>query len=80
MHTEAVVDVAPIRKQIHDDDELLSFDDIEREGNGYPRKSTLHVWKSTNRHGFREIVLMVGGRPRVRRGKWRAWCDSRVAA
>ncbi len=58
--------------------DLLSFEDIEREGNGYPKKSTLEVWKSTNRYGFRELVTMVGGRPRVRRHRWDAFLESRT--
>ena len=57
--------------------DLMSFSDIEREGNGYPKKSTLWVWKSVNRHGFREIVIMVGGRPRVRRRDWESWLEGR---
>lgn len=57
--------------------DMLAFADIEREGNGYPKKTTLQVWKSTNRHGFREIVIMVGGRPRVRRVDWENWLESR---
>jgi len=56
---------------------LLSFEEISLEGNGYPTKGTLEVWKSTNRHGFRNIVIMVGGRPRVRRSDWESWLESR---
>ena len=55
----------------------LSFQDIEREGNGYPRASTLSVWKSVNRHNFRNIVTMIGGKPRVRRDRWEDWLESR---
>ncbi len=55
----------------------LSFQDIEREGNGYPKASTLSVWKSVNRHGFRNIVTMIGGKPRVRRDRWEGWLESR---
>ncbi len=55
----------------------LSFQDIEREGNGYPRASTLSVWKSVNRHDFRGIVTMIGGKPRVRRDRWEEWLESR---
>jgi hypothetical protein len=57
--------------------EWLAFEDIEREGGGYPKSGTLHVWKCVNRHGFREIVTMVGGRPRVRRSDWERWLETR---
>jgi hypothetical protein len=58
--------------------EWLSFEDIEMEGGGYPKASTLHVWKCVNRHGFRDIVTMVGGRPRVRRDRWEALLEKRT--
>lgn len=56
---------------------LLSFEDIEREGGGYPKKATLEVWTSTNRHNFRALVIKVGGKPRVRRSDWESWLESR---
>lgn len=71
MQTETASTVAPSNST------MLAFEDIEREGGGYPKKGTLEVWKSTNRHGFREIVIMVGGRPRVRRADWERWLESR---
>jgi hypothetical protein len=58
----------------------MSFQDISDEGGGYPKPGTLSVWKSTNRHGFAEIVTMIGGRPRVHRTDWDAWCESRKPA
>jgi hypothetical protein len=57
--------------------EWMSFQDISDEGGGYPKPGTLAVWKSCNRHGFAEIITMIGGRPRVRRSDWDAWCESR---
>ena len=56
----------------------LSFKDIEVEGDGYPKQTTLSVWKSTNRYGFREIVTMVGGKPRVRADRWDAFLQNRT--
>ena len=56
----------------------LDFNDIEIEGDGYPKKETLSVWKCTNRYGFREIVTMVGGKPRVRADRWDAFLEART--
>lgn len=57
--------------------DLLSFADIEKEGRGYPKKATLQVWKCVNRYGFRDIVIMVGGKSRIRRADWDLWLESR---
>lgn len=73
MQTEQNTLIEPIKTK----SDLMTFADIEREGNGYPKKGTLEVWKSTGRHGFREIVIMVGGRPRVRRRDWETWLEGR---
>jgi hypothetical protein len=56
--------------------ELLDFDQIEAEYKT-PKKATAYVWACQNRYGFRDIVIKVGRRSRVRRGDFEAWLTTR---
>ena len=56
--------------------EQLGFDQIEAEY-GTPKKRTSYVWVSTNRYGFRDLVIKVGGRCKVKRSDFEEWLESR---
>jgi hypothetical protein len=58
--------------------EFLSFQDIEAQYPGTVKAHTAAVWKTTNRYGFRDIVTMIGGKPRVRRDRWESFLDQRT--
>ena len=56
--------------------ELLDFDQIEGEY-GTPTKRTSYVWACTNRYGFRDLIIKVGSRSKIRRSDFERWLESR---
>lgn len=68
----AVLPEAPLAR------ELLTPRDVERE---YTiSENTQAVWRSTNRYGFRGLVIKLGSGVRYRRADLERWLESRRAS
>jgi hypothetical protein len=44
------------------------------------KRSTQAVWRSTNRYGFRDLVIKLGSSVRYRRSDLESWLESRRLA
>lgn len=53
------------------DDQLLTPDQIYQEGG--PTKNTQYCWSSTNRYGWRDLLIKVGNLNRMPRSNWERW-------
>src|SRR4051812_2944872 len=56
--------------------ELLDFDQIEAEY-GTPTKRTAYVWSHHNRYGFRDLIIKVGSRSKIRCRDFEQWLERR---
>jgi len=79
MQRESALLVAPMQQERGDQsDDWLTPLDVDRVFR--ISENTQAVWRSTNRYGFRDLVVKAGWSVRYRRRDVEAWLESRRAS